>query len=306
MGKTDGAVQMTKRMASAASLMAPINARLEKIAAVAHALVYTDIAKGTTKISKAKRARLRGSGLSDKMQDKVIAEMRKHVEWDSRGRVKDLHAEDWNYNTADQFAMSVRRDASFTIQRNDIADLPVIVYNPAGRLLLQFKSFMFGSVVKQLERGHNYADIETFTSFMSSIFMAGTAYIGQTYIDYATDPEKRAEMLSPENIAGAAYQRAGFAAITTPFVATAAELAGFGDVVNHRTSGLATSLLSMDQNPTTQLLRSLEQTIYGSVDLLSPTARFDDKDVKRALTLLPFNRVLGVKNGLHLLEESAK
>ena len=295
----DAPLQVAKRTASVASLMAPINARLEKMAGVMHVLDVTDAARGKGKLN---AARWRGAGLDDTMQARVLTEM-KHAEFDG-GTLKDLHIDRWDVDVADNFSQALRRQASLTIQRNDLSDLPVaMLKSPVAKLIFQFKSFMIGSINKQLNRGIHYRDIETATSWMAGMFFAGIAYIGQVSIDQANDPEKRKELLTPEKIAATAFQRAGFAAILIPPAATVVSLFGYDKFFNQRTSGLASSILSMDSNPTSGLLKDIEGTLRLPLNLLSDDYRFSQADLRRMTRILPFHRVLAVKNALHLLEE---
>jgi hypothetical protein len=242
--------------------------------------------------------------MSDEMQGRVFEAIKKHAKFAPNGKLLDLNVSKWNYEVSDNFGLSLRRQASFTIQRNDLGDIPEAMRNPAGRLLFQFKSFMFGSIVKQLQRGAHYRDIETFVAWSTSMMLASTVYVAQTSIDNALSSEERKKALSPEKIAGAGFSRAGWTALLVPIAATASDLAGYDGMFNHRYSGLQASLLSVDSNPTGSLVRSVLGTLTEPLDLLDDDALFADREAaKDVMNILPFNRLLGIKNALHLFDE---
>lgn len=305
MAKADGTIQVGKRAASVVSFMAPIVTRMERQASVGHVLEFTTrVQKGQTGFKPAKAARWRGAGMSDEMQGKVFANIKAHARFKD-GRLDDMNVKDWDADVADAMQHGIRRQASFTVQRNDLGDLPEVMRGTAGRLLFQFKAFMFGSIVKQLERGVHYRDIETFVAWTTSWFIASMAYIPQTYLETIGNPEERAKKLTIEQIAGAGFSRAGWTALLVPIAATIADITGNDGMFNHRYSGLEASLLSLDQNPTFQLLGSAWGTLTEPLDAIpSMDAKFGDAEAqKQALQIIPFNRVLGVKNVLHILDE---
>lgn len=305
LAKADVPIQIGKRVASVVSFMGPIVTRMERQASIGHVLEFTSrVRKGQLSFGDAKAARWRGAGMSNEMQSRVFNEINTHAKFDANGRLLDMNVQKWDVEVADNMQHSLRRQSSFTIQRNDLADIPESMRGPVGRLAFQFKAFMFGSIVKQLERGIHYRDIETFVAFTTSWFIASMAYVGQTYLETISNPELREEKLTLEQIAGAGFSRAGWTALLVPIAATVADITGNDDMFNHRYSGLQASLLSFDQNPTSQLIGSVFGTLTEPLDAIDSEATFGDREAgQQLLQALPFNRVLGVKNVLHLLDE---
>lgn len=306
MAKADAPIQVMKRVASVVSFMSPIVTRMERQASIGHVVEFTSrVHKGQLKFGKAKAARWRGAGMDDAMQARVFKQIKAKAKFDSKGRLEDLNVKEWDPEIAEAMQLSVRRQASFTVQRNDLADIPESMRGPVGRLVFQFKAFMFGSIVKQLERGMHYRDIETFVAWTTSWFIASMAYVGQTMVETVGNPELREEKLSIEQIAGAGFSRAGWTALLVPIAATIADITGNDGMFNHRYSGFQSSLLSADQNPTSQLIGGVLGTAKAlTLDNIDPDTRGIGKtDAQRGLSLIPYNRVLGVKNVLHLFDE---
>ncbi len=293
--------QRLGRLTALTSLMTPINTMLERVAVRAIMRDWGDIAKGAKELSDSKRARLRGAGLSDEMQDRVWQSLRDHGTY-TDGRLETANPHLWNdIEAADRYRMALDRERRQTIQRNEIGNTGSYVHKPVGRVLTQFMNFMLNSINKQLIRGVHYRDIQTFTSWGTSMFIGGVAYTAQTSIDFAADPDKRKERLEAKRIAAAAYQRAGFSAITVPLWDTTMTLAGkdpwfkFG-----RTSGLGTDFVS--GNPTYSTAVDLLYT--GSLPLrwaLNEDYKFSQQDTERMQRLVPLQRTLGLRNAFEAI-----
>ena len=303
MEKVDGFLQSGSRLTSIMSGMAPINAMLERVATFDIAQDWALLAKGSKKINDAKRARLRVAGLSNEMQERIFEQIRRHSKFDGE-KMTHINSNAWDdLEAVDSYRMAIDRQRKFVIQRNDIGNTGRYIHTPIGRMLTRFMNFMLNSINKQLLRNVHARDIQTFVSFTSSMFIGGLVYVAQTSIDSAGNDEKRRERLEPERIAAAAYQRAGFAAITVPIIDSTLTLAGQDPLFKFgRTSGLGTDLIT--GNPTITGAQDIVQT--GTLPirmLLNEDYRFSQDDMARIERLIPLQRVLGVKNAFHAIED---
>ncbi len=304
MEKMDGFLQSGSRLTSIMSGMAPINAALERIATFEIARKVGRIAKGTRNLSDGQRTRYRQDyGWTDEMQDRILDQTRRHSEFDG-DKLTAINTNRWDdLEAADAYRMGIDRARKFAVQRNDIGNTGRYIHSPVGRMLTRFMNFMLNSINKQLLRNVNARDIQTFASFSTSMFIGSMVYIAQTSIDYAGNDEKRRERLEPARIAAAAYQRAGFAAITVPIIDSGLTLAGQDPLFKFgRTSGLGTDLIT--GNPTITGAQDILQTATLPLRLLlNEDYRFSQEDMARIERLIPLQRVLGVKNAFHAIED---
>ena len=302
--KIDAGAARAGRLTAITSLMAPINAMLERFATRGIMRDWGRLAKTGASVPEWKAARLRGAGLSDEMRERVFKQLREKGNYNGDVLV-EAKPHTWDdLEAADAYRMSLDRERRQTVQRNDIGNTGVYIHKPLGRVMTQFMNFMLNSINKQLVRGVHYRDIQTFVSWGSSMFLGGLAYTAQTSIDYANDPEKRKERLEPKRIAAAAYQRAGFSAITVPLVDSALTLAGIDPIFKFgRTSGLGTDFIT--GNPSfstaTDVLYTAALPVRWAVN---GDYRFSQQDSQRLQRLIPLQRTLGIKNAFHALEDN--
>jgi hypothetical protein len=136
------------------------------------------------------------------------------------------------------------------------------------------------------------------------MFLGSLVYAAQTAIDYANDEEALKQRLTPARVAAAAWQRAGFAAITVPMVDTALPLMGFDQLFKYgRVSGRDTNLLSVDSNSTLSGARAVVQTAALPFRLLHDDYSMSQQDWRRFQQTLPLQRVIGLKNAFNAIGE---
>jgi hypothetical protein len=295
----DAPLQRMSRLTQALSLMAPITSALERIASYEIANSWLKAARGGKKVSE---TRMRAAGLSAADWNAVAKAMDTHAVMKG-GRLESLNTHKWDADVRDKFMLALDRERSFNIQRNLIGNTGRYIHTPVGRMLTRFMTFMLNSINQQLLRGVHHRDIQTFVSFSTSMFLGSMVYVAQTSIDYANDDKRRKERLEPGRIAAAAYQRAGFSAITVPIIDSALAATGFDPIFKYgRTSGLGTDLLT--GNSTLTGVSDLVNTATMPIRLLHDDYSFSQKDLERIQRLTPFQRLLGVKNAFHAIGDN--
>jgi hypothetical protein len=196
-------------------------------------------------------------------------------------------------------SLGMNREVRQAIQETDATGLPRIFHSPAGKLMFQFMSFPWQAIEKQSARMAHYADLEAGKTIAATMFITSTAYIAQTSIEFANNPEERAKRLTPENIAKVAFMRSGFASMLPAMYDTAAPLVGLDrEFTMGRQSGLNTGLLTpWESNASAATLKNLYKTV-GNVTgaVLSPEEQITDSDIKGMGKMVPFQRLLGFKN----------
>src|SRR5690606_4920197 len=162
LAKVDPSLQSMARFTAISSLMAPINAMLQRMAAVQWGSRVADWATGRAKLRDGDVARLRAAGISEEMQERIFNEMREAAVYrGSRRRAIDIKK--WKDREAlDAFQLAGHREIRNIIQENDIGNTGKLPHTPFGRTITRFMSFMMNSINKQLLRGVNHMDIQTF------------------------------------------------------------------------------------------------------------------------------------------------
>lgn len=295
--KVDPTLQSGARLTTALSLMAPINAVLQRMAGIHWAAQLADAAHGRITLSTKQVQRLRDAGVDEAMQAKIMANLKKHAKYDGK-KLRNPHLEKWDdADAVDTFRMSGTRVARRLVQENDIGNSNRLLHQPFGRLLFQFMSFMFNSVNKQLLHGLKYHDIQTWVSWTTAMFVGTMAYVGQTYANYANDREQREKRLTPEKIAAAAVMRAGYAAVLPMIVDNGRAVMGYDPIFSYaRNSGLGTTLV--DSNATYRLARDVGHMLVLPGHLMHGDYQFSQENTAVINRLTPWHTLLGVRNGL--------
>ena len=313
----DGPIKVAGRATSMASGLNALTDIPQRIAGVEMLRKLARFANGG-KISKGQAARLRGMGLSNEMQQRIFKMMREDgAGVYKNGRLVDLDVEKWTDTDAlDALTFGINREVRSIIQENDISTVTKYFHHPVGRVMMQFLRFPMEAVNKQLARSIHYADAEAIKSFTSSLFITSTAYIAQTSIDYANNPEELKKRLTPENIAKVAFMRTGVSSMIPTAVDMAMPLVGGkvlgedSDWVNKdgklfsygRSTGLTTGLMGSPVTDTIDRAYRAGSNIVTSA--LSPNQQVTQQDVKDIFTLVPGYRTLGFKNAIQAVAET--
>jgi hypothetical protein len=279
--------------------LAAMNDGLHTIASKAFVQKFSDYAQGITKLGKSDLARLNWAGIGEDNIDGVFKRLKEFTDLGDNGRVLGIRWEDWqrvDNESFETFNLAVFRESRKAIQQPTIGETSPWMHTQIGKILTQFRSFTLVAWAKQGLHNINYADASTAVAWSLSMMFAGAAYAVQNGINFAHNDEERRKRLEIDQIAKAAFQRAGFSSLTpggidTLMMFTRGEpLFAYG-----RTTGLGTGFLV--GNPTMDLLSS---KMLGTLQNTSRSV-FDDehlwtrKDVKNGLGLFLPN-YLGVRN----------
>lgn len=291
--KIDPALQSAGRLTGALSLMAPVNASLQRLAGITYAQRMFRLAR-KSKLSDSEVARLRAAGISEEMQERVFKGLKENST--SKGaKLEDVSTEWADREAQDFFRMAGHREMRRMIQENDFGNTSAFAQKAMGRVIFQFMSFMLNSVNKQLLYGVAHRDITTFVAFNTAMFFGGMAYIGQTVVNHQNNPKRLKERLEPGMVARAAFSRAGWTAILVPTIDNALWLTGHDPAFAHaRTSGLGTTLLT--SNPTVAGIQDLANAARMPIAMLGSDYTFSQEDSRRLQRLAMFQRTLALQN----------
>jgi hypothetical protein len=303
--KMDPFIKSAGRATSLASGLGPITDATQRLAAIGWIDKLSRFANGA-KISDGQLSRLRAQGINAEMQERIFAMFRKDAAGVYRGnRLVDIDVDKWvDEEALDVFSQAASREVRNQIQLPDISTSTLLFNHPAGRLLFQFMRFPMDAVNKQLLRGIHHADAETVTAWTASFGIGALAYIGQTSIEYANDPEERAKRLAPDNVAKVGFMRTGFSSMLPAPIDTGLTFLGLDPQFSlGRSSGLATAF-PLTSNPTISTLKNLNRGVGGAVRAaLHDDVQYSQGDFRSAAQLAPGYRLLGIKNIQHALEQ---
>ena len=161
--------------------------------------------------------RLAAMGLTKADGDAITAQILKHAELNN-GRVRDIHIDKWDPQTAARFIVAIRKTASRAVQENDIGQYAPIMTRPVAKLLTQFRSYAIAAYEKQLLFNLSARDSKAVGYFIAAS-MAGTlSYMGSVINNAAGRSDAKEYLkkrLAPDKIAMGAFSRAGYSSILT-------------------------------------------------------------------------------------------
>ncbi|ODT57791.1 MULTISPECIES: hypothetical protein [Paracoccus] len=165
--------------------------------------------------------------------------------------------------------------------------------------VFQFRSFMLAFYSKQLLSGIHHRDWETFSAFSTSMFFGALFYAGQTVVNAQGRADKKEfleKRLSPESLAKASFQRAGFSSLIPLGVDTIAGVAGFGPVFDFRSTDLASGI---GGNPTWDLMQGVQKGARAGVaPITGADYEFSHQDFRAITSTLLFQNAFVIRNAL--------
>lgn len=298
--KTEGVRHTLRKVAGYASGLTPITVALQRLSAryTAQRIANTafDAGRGYS------AARLASMGLDEKMQKRVFDQIRAHsIQQPGVGRtINRLDLERWtDLDARDAFVLAVQREGQRSVLVPTMgASSPYIAGSEIGKVLTQFMTFAIQAHSRLLLHGLKHMDAERFVSWSLGMSLAGMAYVARTHLEGAARKDRKKflrDRLSNEKIAAAAFNMSGFSALIPPVVDTVLKAApGVDPVFSHgRTSGLGTSLTDLGSYPAGAMVKGI-----GNLATVGDDGRFTQSEWQAAQRLLPFARVLGVKQAL--------
>lgn len=254
--------------------------------------------------------RLRSLGLDEDMAKRIS----QHLEDTSKGgkvtyidgeragsKIKKLNTDQWEPEVLAAFTNAMDRVSRRIVQENDIGQMAAWMNYPMAKMLLQFRSFMIGAYEKQFLHNIRMMDMTTFGSFTMTMLMGTVAYMAQQYLSSMGRSDRDAfleKRLSPEKLAAAAFQRAGWSSIMPMAIDQGMGLLALDPLFDTRASGLPSQ--GLVSNPTLDLLQTgIPSAIRGVTGMYSKDDPFSQKDARAIYSLMFFQNwwpMMGVFN----------
>ncbi|MCB1922880.1 MAG: hypothetical protein KDJ27_03890 [Gammaproteobacteria bacterium] len=303
-GRWETRIAHAKRVMTQVSGMMPVNTVLYRWTSAAMAHRWVNMATGAETIS---TKRLAWLGLSDEMHQRILEQIRKHGSYEASelGRatkVQRMNVDQWSDpDAAEAFAMASHRLSRNVIQANDPGTLPKWVSSsPLMQTIWQFRSFMWGAWSKQTLHGIKMRDFPAVSALMAATVLGGMAHSLRAYtVSLGMSDDRRRDyldkQLSPSGIAAGSFLRAGQSSLIPMVVDSMMDLSGQGPFQGYRGSGLASGILG---NPTVDLLDSTGPQVGNLI-----AGEESEASARRALSLLPFQNVIGMQQALNALAD---
>ena len=288
----DNALRHGKNVTSVISGMAPINTFLQRWAGQAAFVKFANMAGGTAE----NLNRLASMGVSPEMSKRIQEQIRTHATRKSPDRnisgsnLRSMNLEGWkDAEAAATFRLAVSRWARYSVLENDLGNLNRVVSSGWGKMITQFRSFVFGAWASHTLRNVHMRDAEAFTTMLATVFMGGLAYTSRSYLssigrsDQAEYLERR---MNPKALALGAIQNSSLSSIIPMFVDTGMLLAGQNPLFDGRSSAQPSDLFL--GNPTTGLLNDFTKGVRGIASGTVNGEGVSQADVRTLTRVAPF------------------
>ncbi|MGV2049977.1 D-Ala-D-Ala carboxypeptidase family metallohydrolase [Agrobacterium sp. 22-209-1] len=291
--RAEGAMSRGARAMTVVSGMAPINAYLQRWASKAVLQKFIDMSEEGARVN---RKRMRVLGLSDEMQDRIFEAIRKNAGETTGERegskLKRLNLEKWNPEVRGTFEHAIFRWTRKIIQENDLGQTNTILGHTLGKLFFQFRGFMLGAWTKNTLHNAHMRDWESMSMILGTMTFGSLAYVGQTHLQAIgrSDREDWLEKrLSPQKVAAAAFQRAGFYSIFPAVADNMAYVAGFDPLFDSRVTGQPSQGLTAF--PALGMIDNAMNSVRGVAGAVQGNP-FSQPDARAMFGTLPFQNTL--------------
>jgi hypothetical protein len=285
----DDALQTGKRVTNAISGMAPINTFLQRWAGKAVFAKFANMAGG----QKANLQRLAYMGVDEAMSKRIFDQIKKHgnfVDGEVSGsKLRRMNVEKWDDAAAQSaFEMATHRWVRYAILENDVGNINRVLGSGWGKLIGQFRAFVFGAWAKHTLTAVHMRDAEAFSAALMTTAFGALSYVAQTHLNAIgrSDRDKYLEKrLSLQGLATGAFQRSSISSIIPMGVDTATRVGGFSPLFDARTTGQASD--AFFGNPTVGLFNDAIKGI-GGVTGMAHGNPYSQPDARALGRVLPF------------------
>lgn len=304
------------RAVSHVGLLGPMNDFLQMLSARSFVQKLGG-AKGLDSFTAGELYRLRDAGFHDGVLERSIASIKEHGTFDGK-RVVGLGLDKWDRDIALDFKDALANMTYRAVQENDIGSSAWWMNTGMGRMLTQFRSFVFNALIKQSIYAARFAtadgrpDGQVFAAFALTTFFGGISYVGRNYLN-SIGREDQEEFLekrigSVGAVARGAFNATGYASILPGAIDTGIYLTGnAGGTVDGplfamgRTTGLGSDFIN--GNPTFRMYQNVEGSVRAGFSVPRDDYDFSQDDLRRLQGLAPMGNVTGIRNVFALLAQ---
>ncbi|MBY5849795.1 hypothetical protein HFN51_04385 [Rhizobium leguminosarum] len=239
--------------------------------------------------------RLADLGIDGDMSKRVLAELKNPDFLPMKGqKVAGLRFDGAkDKEAAEYFRRAVIRKTNQVIQKNDVGNLMPFMNTAVGKVIMQFRSFMAASYVKNSLKSLHMRDTEAAVGAAVTTGIAALVYSLQMQaqsIGRSDREEFLAKRLDPTNLAKSAVARSGWSSIAPMLVDTVGPAMGFNAQFSYaRTTGQTSNVLF--GNPTFGLLDDITQGTKAAAGI-ARSGDLSQEELRAFQKIAPFGNAL--------------
>lgn len=184
-----------------------------------------------------------------------------------------------------EFQSAVGKEIDNIVINPGLGDKPLFAQREFGKMILQFKSFLFAATNRVLYSGiQRRADIEVYQGVVSMMALGALSYIATSYLR-GTPPD-----ISYKNLSREALDRSGLLGIYGEVFNIGQKALGFGEVSRYKSRDIWGSLVGPSGGAVTEMLtlmNKIRATTTGEADITT-------KDTQTLLRLSPLQNLFYV------------
>lgn len=275
--------------------MAPMLALQQKWAAKAALARFVFDAEGKMPLNMRRMAALGISEDDRALIAKNILEHRGTITTESGQAIPVLNLEKWDPEARHAISYAINRWSRRIAQENDLGQMNMMLGSEMGKLMWQFRMFMFGAYAKQTLHNLHMRDFESASMVLGTTALGALAYAAQTYLQSIGRSDREQfleERLSPKKLALAGIQRSPTSSVVPMGADLMSYAMGFDPIFDARASGTpAQGILS---NPTFSLLDQGVRALHGVTKVATGQGQWTQQDQRAFVGTLPGGNFLPV------------
>ncbi len=248
-------------------------------------------------------------------EDKAVAildQMKKHssfVDGEFSGsKLTRLNWENWDPKVRYDFQYAIYAWTRRMIQENDLGQMNAVFGSSVGKILFQFRMFMFGAWTKQTLHNLHVAGLnplksdnhvfENYSMMMGTLFLGALAYSAQVHLQSVGRSDRQKfleERLGKDGeykrLAAAAFQRSGWTSLA-PLMVDNLVLGPVGMDPLFDTRSTGTPSQGLLSNPTFALIDSAYRGLRGVGKTVTQDSPFSQTDARAITSLAPYSNWL--------------
>lgn len=192
----------------------------------------SDFATGRAELTPKLRERLVGWGVDDERIELVLKDLKDYSVTDHKGKLETIDWEAWRDSgspTYEDFKLVNERMVRDAIQDQDLGETIPFMHTSLGKVFGELKTFFLVAHAKNMLKNTSYMDQTALHVWSVAFIGEALAYASQTSLNYADQPEKLEKMLSPEQIALAAFARSPVSGMLPFFINSGYQVATGGN-----------------------------------------------------------------------------
>lgn len=262
---------------------------------------HLDFATGRVKMTEKQRERMTHNGVSYDDQPDVHAALKKYTTEDPKtGAALAIDYERWAAERPEsysKFQLLISREVRDAIQDHDIGESIPFMHTTVGKIFTELKTFVIAGHAKQFLKSLYYRDRTTFVQWAYSFIGAALEYSLQNSINYAHDPEKLAEKLSPAAIAWGAIPRMPVLGLMPNLMETVYNpISGGQTLFTNGTANTDNRNLFITPSMTQAMRMMSAGQVAGTYLNPLSTNVVTQKDMRDALYSIPGGNLFGMRN----------